>query len=227
MGEWWTYSPSDLVMYSAGTYLRLIGTYNHAVWPAQAAALVASIVIVVSVLVPKPRMARIAFVLSSLACAVVAVAWFFARFATIQTFARWFGTAFLVEAGLLLWLAFRPPAFARLHGRANLRAILIVTAFVGYPLLGLWTGRSLDQVELFALMPTPTALATLAVLSTGSSAARIAHIIPVIWLTWDAMSSVTLGLREGVFIALTGLAFMSIVAIGRIVMVSDRVRRPD
>jgi hypothetical protein len=38
---------------------------------------------------------------------------------------------------------------------------------------------------------------------------------------------VTLGLREGVFIALTGLAFMSIVAIGRIFMVSDRVRRPD
>lgn len=226
MGEWWTYSPSDLVMYSAGTYLRLIGAYNHAVWPAQAAALVGSSAIVVSVLFPMPRIARIAFALSSLAWAVVAVAWFFARFAAIQTFARWFGAAFLVESGLLLWLAFRPPAFARLHGSARLRAILIVAAFVGYPLLGLGTGRSLDQVELFALMPTPTALATLAVLSTGSSAARIAHIIPVIWLTWDAMSSLALGFREGVLIALTGLAFMSIVAIGRIVMVSDRVRRP-
>jgi hypothetical protein len=35
MSEWWTYSLSDLLMFSARTYYRLFELYNLAIWPAQ------------------------------------------------------------------------------------------------------------------------------------------------------------------------------------------------
>ena len=39
MSEWWTYTLSDLQIFSARTYARLFETYNAAVWPAHVLAL--------------------------------------------------------------------------------------------------------------------------------------------------------------------------------------------
>ena len=38
MPEWWTYSPSDFLMFSARTYYRLVELHNRRLWPAHLAA---------------------------------------------------------------------------------------------------------------------------------------------------------------------------------------------
>ena len=35
MSEWWTYRPSDLLMFAPRTYWRLFELHNEAWWPAQ------------------------------------------------------------------------------------------------------------------------------------------------------------------------------------------------
>lgn len=41
MSEWWTYRLSDFLMFSPGTYWRLIELYNRDIWPAQLLAFAA------------------------------------------------------------------------------------------------------------------------------------------------------------------------------------------
>ena len=36
MSEWWTYRPSDFLMFAPRTYWRLFELHNEAWWPAQA-----------------------------------------------------------------------------------------------------------------------------------------------------------------------------------------------
>ena len=43
MSEWWTYSLSDFLMFSARSYWRLTELYNRDVWPAQLVALAAGV----------------------------------------------------------------------------------------------------------------------------------------------------------------------------------------
>ena len=39
MSEWWTYRPSDFLMFSPRTYHRLVELYNAEVWPAHVLAM--------------------------------------------------------------------------------------------------------------------------------------------------------------------------------------------
>ena len=45
MGDWWSYTPSDFLLFSARTYYRLFELYNRAIWPAQILALLLGLVI--------------------------------------------------------------------------------------------------------------------------------------------------------------------------------------
>ena len=47
MSEWSTYTLSDLLMFSARTYYRLIGLYNQEIWPMHLLAAAAGVVLVV------------------------------------------------------------------------------------------------------------------------------------------------------------------------------------
>ena len=47
MSEWWTYTLSDLLMFSARTYYRLFELYNREIWPAQIVTIALGIVILV------------------------------------------------------------------------------------------------------------------------------------------------------------------------------------
>ena len=39
MSEWWTYRPSDFLLFSPRTYYRLFELYNAEVWPGHVLAL--------------------------------------------------------------------------------------------------------------------------------------------------------------------------------------------
>ncbi|MGH6637576.1 MAG: DUF6064 family protein [Polaromonas sp.] len=167
MSEWWTYRLSDFLMFSPGTYWRLVEHYHREVWPAQLAAFAAGLA---SLWLAGTRRAGAGRVLAALlAAAWLWVGWAFhwQRYATINWAAQYFAVAFAVQAVLLVGLgllhrdAHAPAAGVALQG---LGWLLAVTGVVFYPLAGLLAGRPWIQAEVFGIAPEPTALASLGLL---------------------------------------------------------------
>lgn len=196
MSEWWSYRLSDFLMFAPRTYYRLFELYNTAVWPGQLAALVVGLALLVLALWPVPHARRIAAGLLAAAWLWVAWGYFHLRYATIHWAGDGIAAAFAIQGALLLLAALeagaaplqRPRGLARRFGPA-----LLAFAVCGYPLLAPLLGRPWAQVELFALAPDPTAIATL---GAGPALARRPWLLPLP-LLWLVYSGATLWVMGG------------------------------
>jgi hypothetical protein len=164
MSEWWTYRPSDFLMYSPRSWGRLLEALHRELWPAQViVALLAAAVLVVAWRRPRD-MARIV-------CGVLAVAWawlawdfFWNRLGQISTGAPWMAAAAALQALLLAVGASRQPAA---DGGSAPRAAglsLAAIALLLFPLLAPLRGAGWAQAELTGLTPDATALFTIGLL---------------------------------------------------------------
>lgn len=167
MSEWWTYRLSDFLMFSPGTYWRLVELYNRDVWPAQLVALAAGLA---SLWLAASRRAGAGRVLAALlATAWLWVGWAFhwQRYATINWAAPCFAVAFGIQAVLLVGLCIlsrdaHPPSTGVVA--RNLGWLLAASGVLLYPLGVLLAGRPWTQAEVFGITPEPTALASLGLL---------------------------------------------------------------
>lgn len=191
MSEWWTYSPQNFLMFSARTYYRLFERHNAALWPGHLVTLLAGVALVWLLFRPGPRTARIAGGVLAAAWLMVAVAYFWSRYATIHMGGRWFAAAFAGQAVVLLWwgvlrarleLAAQPAVM----GRMGLGLFLFSVLF--YPLVGRILGRPWGQSEVFGLAPDPTVLATLGLLLAANHARWWLWVVPVGWSLFSAMT---------------------------------------
>lgn len=187
MSEWWTYRPSDFLMFSPRTYWRLVELYQREVWPVQLLALATGMGLLWLALRRSPAAPRVV-------CAVLVLAWLWVgwafhwqRYAAINWGARYVAVAFAVQAALLLALGVFHAGAPGPVQRDGLRAIGLLLAACGvlvYPLAGVLAGRPLAQAEVFGLMPDPTALATMGLLlAAGPRRRGWLIVIPVLWLT--------------------------------------------
>ncbi|MCC2973418.1 DUF6064 family protein [Massilia sp. IC2-476] len=188
MSEWWTYSLSDFLMFSARTYYRQFELMNREWWPLHLLALGAGGAILACMLRPRSAGARIAFALLALAWLWTGWAYHLERYADINTGAPYFAAGFLVQALLLAWAALkygsRVPAAGLPAGFGSLCMLLALA----YPVLAALAGRSWWQAETFAIAPDPTALATFGALLCW----RAPWLLWVLPLLWCAVSSATL-----------------------------------
>lgn len=180
MSEWSSYTLSDLLMFSARTYYRLIELYNLAVWPLHLLAAAAGVALVLCTRRANERNARISAVVLGMSWLWVAWAFHAGRYATINSAAPYFAAGFAVQ-GVLLIFAGRLHAS---HDRIGIGFLLV--ALLGYPLLTLLSGRPWQQAEMFGIAPDPTAAVTLAL---SSRAHWILWLVP---LAWSAISGATL-----------------------------------
>lgn len=188
MSEWWTYSLSDFLMFSARSYWRLTELTNRDVWPLQLVALAAGIVVLGCMARADARAQRIAYPVLGVGWIWVGWTYHLQRYADINTGAPYFAAAFALQA-LLLWLcALRPRivAASRLRRRSGL--LVGGAGVLAYPLLAPVDGHGWSRAEVFAIVPDPTAVATLGALLAWR-AHWLAWIIP---LAWCAASSATL-----------------------------------
>jgi len=188
MSEWWTYSLSDFLMFSARTYFRQFALMNREWWPLPLLALGAGLVILGCMLRIRPAGPRIAFALLSLGWLWTGWAYHLQRYAEINTGAPYFANGFFFQAGLLAWMAARRPAAPHAGSAARVAILLAVIAVVAYPLLAPLAGRDWWQAEVAGLAPDPTALATIGALLLW----RAPWFLWVIPLLWCAASSATL-----------------------------------
>jgi hypothetical protein len=191
MSEWWTYTLSDLLMFSKATYFRLFELQNLALWPLQLLALGAGIALFVCLWHGGAKAGRAAAVLLALAWLHVAWRYFAQRYATIHTGAPYFAISFALQSVLLFWLASRRRG-ARLIGPVGslgkLALGIALVALIVYPLLAPLGGRPWTQYELFALAPDPTVALTLAALLLW----RAHWLLWTVPLLWCVISSATL-----------------------------------
>ncbi len=184
MSEWWTYRPSDFLLFAPRTYYRLFELYNADIWPLQILALLAGVMILV--LMRSRARWRGRVIAATLAACWLWIAWAFhwQRYAAINWAAAYFAVGFAIEALLLIWIGVvrdrlrfdsKPSVIARIG------VAIFVFAVVVQPLLGLLFEREWRQAEIFGVAPDPTAVATLAVLLAASRIHWIALPIPLLW----------------------------------------------
>jgi hypothetical protein len=185
MSEWWTYTLSDLILFSARAYYRLFELYNAAIWPAQVLAIVLGLAVL--------ELARRGGVMSRRwTPAILAACWLWvglafhaARYATLNTAAPAFAWLFGLEAALLFGIgvaagrmSFDRPAGAA--GRVGL-AIFLFALFV-LPFASPVLGRGWRAAEIFGVAPDPTAIGTLGILLLARAKARwLLMIVPAAW----------------------------------------------
>ncbi len=187
MSEWWTYSLSDFLMFSARSYYRQFELMNRELWPLQLLALAAGVLLIAGMMRPRAQASRAAFAVLALAWAWVGWAYHLERYADINTGAPWFAAGFGVQAVLLAWMTLRTAAQPAAGVQGWLARLLVIAA-LAYPLLAPLVGRSLLQAEFFGLAPDPTVVATLGALLFW----RAPWPLWLIPLAWCAISSATL-----------------------------------
>ncbi len=230
MSEWWTYRPSDFLLFSARTYYRLFEIHNAALWPAQALAMALGGVLLWLAWRGGRGTSRAACAMVAAAWVFLAGAWFLWRYATINWAATWFGAFFVVEAALLFGLA-SARACPALISRTPTRALSIrrgvgtalLLAALAYPLLAPLLGRPWTQAEVPGLMPDPTAIGTLGLLLLldAGEERRLPRVVRMAWMAalwaipvgWCLISGMTLWtLRAPEAIIPPALAALALVA---------------
>jgi len=194
MTEWWTYRPSDFLLFSARTYWRLFELHNLQWWPLQ--WLTVGLGAAALLWWWRTRSVRPLLVLLAVCWAFIGWAFHLQRYAGINWAAPWIAGGFALQALLLLALAVwsPPPSPEHAAQRARGAPALLVATLLLYPFAGLFFGRPLVQAEVFGLAPDPTAWATLAALALVPAPSRqltwrLAWAMPLLWCV---LSGITL-----------------------------------
>ena len=220
MDEWWTYRPSDFLMFSPSIYWRLFESLNRSSWPLAVLAVALGVVAWAAGRraqtggAEASGSARWAALLLAGCCLYVAWAFFWQRFAPIYSAAPVFAALFaLMAAGWALLAASPGVRWAPRSQCTQLGVCLAGWAFIGHPLLAQVFGRPLWQAEWFGLAPDPTVLAGLALwllldVSRFRASRRLGRALGALMLCWVAISSLslwTLGEWQWLVVLLAGL----------------------
>ena len=101
MAEWWSYTLSDLLLFSPRTYRRLFELYNADIWPAQLVALALGAAIFAVVLRQARWRERGVAGMLALCWLWIAGAFHIRHYATINWAASYFAAGFAIQALLL------------------------------------------------------------------------------------------------------------------------------
>jgi hypothetical protein len=207
MSEWWTYTLTDFLLFSARTYYRLFELYNAAVWPAQIVTLALGLAILILMIRGAAWSGRaVANILAAL-WLFVAWAYMLERYDTINWAARYFAIGFAVQAALLVWTGvvrnrLRFDA-GGITGKIGLALFLYALAI--HPLVPPLTGRPWTQAEIFGLAPDPTAIATLGILVASARTTPLLFAIPFLWCLFTSLTLWTMESPEAPAAVLLGL----------------------
>jgi hypothetical protein len=188
LSEWWTYRPSDFLMFSPRIHARLFESVNLQWWPL---ALLLPLAGLAWAWLLWRRGAALRPGLAALGVVWIFVAWTFhaERFVPINWAAVAFVLLFALQGVGLLGLAALGGVQVQRHGaRAAIGLALWLLALLAHPLLAALLDRPWLQAEVFGLAPDPTAIATLGVWlllradsRAGVWAWRVLGTLPLVW----------------------------------------------
>jgi hypothetical protein len=184
MSEWWTYTPSDFLLFSPRIYYRMFELYNRSLWPVAVLSLALGFTILALLLRPTSAGHRIIWTILGTLWVWIAYAFFWERYAIINWAFVYLAPLFGLQGVALIWTAVSGQIkFAPSRQIQDVFALaLFCFSLIGYPLLAPLMGRPWSSAEIFGLAPDPTALATLALLCLADGSRRWPLlIVPLIW----------------------------------------------
>jgi hypothetical protein len=196
MTEWWTYRLHSFLMFSWKTYARTVESYNADTWPAHVLAVLGGFAVLL--LVDRGSAPRVLAALLAVAWAWVAWAFLWQRYSPIFLGGPWLAAAFGVQAVALTHAAWRgngrlPAVDARMRSSAG--SMLVWFGLLAFP--AFTAAGHPPRVQLFGMMPDPTALVTLGALIGGALPVhgrwrRLLAVVPALAvlagaLTWWAL----------------------------------------
>ncbi|MBA3444245.1 MAG: MFS transporter permease [Gemmatimonadales bacterium] len=185
MDEWWTYTLSDLLLFSPRTYYRMLQRHNETLWPGQILTLGLGLGIMGLLRRPAAWQGRAISTIVATLWAWVAWSFLARRHAAINWAASYFAWLFAAELLLLVWiggirgrLRYRPSR--SIAGVLGFGLFALALAF--YPLIAPLSGRPWQQSEVFGIFPDPTAIATVGLLLLAEGSQRWGLlIVPLLW----------------------------------------------
>jgi hypothetical protein len=208
MPEWWTYGLADAQIFSARAYGALVERCLYAAWPAQPIAIGVGLAVLALLGRRPPQGARALAAAAALACATVALGWLPRCYAELHWAAGWLAGGFALQALLLAAAAGVPAALPRAdeRGARSGAMILLAVAVVAWPWLAQPAGAGLWRAEVVGLMPTPTLVASLAVVPLAATRWRVLlSPLPLAGLGFEAVTSSSIGQRPWALLPLVVL----------------------
>lgn len=220
MSEWWTYRPSDFLMFAPRTYWRLFELHNEAWWPSQPLWVLVGLAWLWWAWRRGLAALRAGAAGLAVAWAFVAVAFLLPRYAPINWAASGFAVVFGAQALALAALATRADLQVALPGlRRRTGALLWGWALLGHPLLAPAFDRPWLQGEFFGLAPDPTAIATLGFLLCLDAAGpftrgmlRLSWTLAMAWCAVSIATLWTMGSAQGWVVLVAALVAALVVA---------------
>lgn len=218
MSEWWTYTPSDFLLFSPRVYYRLLELHNLAVWPAHILTVLFGLAALY--LLSSPGRSRDRFVFLALGAIWLWVAWSFLwhRYASINWAAAYVAPFYALEGLLIISIgsvrgALPFPADRKIPFLSGLA--LLAFSLVGYPLIAPGLGRPWLAAEVFGIAPDPTATAALAILALSRSRMRwLLMIIPFLWCMTSGATLWTMDAADFFVAPVAALAAVGLALIG-------------
>jgi hypothetical protein len=209
MDEWWTYRLSDFLLFSPHTYYRLFELYNIDVWPLHILALIFGIAIIVLIKRQPHWHGKVVSAILAACWLWVAWAYHLQHYATINWAAQYYAVGFMTQAALLIWVGIIRGALTFTTQSPVIRRVgfgIYLFALFMQPLLAPLMGRKWLQVEVFAVAPDPTALATLGVLLLAADKTHWWLLtVPIIWCVLSVATLWTMKSPEALIMALVTL----------------------
>ena len=204
MSEWWTYSLTSFLLFSARTYYRLFELTNADVWPLQIVTLAAGLAILVLIVRGTAWSGRVIATILAALWLFVAWAYMLQRYDPINFAARYYAAGFVIQAGLLLWTGVIRDRL-RFESTRWIGIALTVYALAVHPLVATLSSRPWAQAEIFGLAPDPTVIATLGVLVAAARPNWLLVILPLLWCIISGLTLWTMESPEAPVIAVAGL----------------------
>lgn len=211
MSEWWTYRPSDFLLFSPRVYERLVESHTAAFGGWFWAAIALGLAVLALACRGRSADGRAALVIAGAALATAGWSFLWGRYASINWAAAYAAPA-MVASGAAMALAgmfLRAPLRAARGPGATLALCVIAFGAAAFPLVAPLSGRPLAGAQAFAILPDPTALAALglsALCARPLIGAALA-IAPLSWTLYAAMTLFTLGAPEAWALAAGLVAF--------------------
>jgi len=194
--------------FTADVFLSLFETYNRAIWPAQVAAYVLGIAVLLLALWPVAAGGRIAPAVLSAFWLWNGIVYHLMYFLQINFAALGFGALFVLQGVLLAGSALggrRPMRFrADLFGWSGLFFALFALAV--YPLVGWLAGHGWPRAAVFGVAPSPTVIFTFGMLLMAEGRAPLfLAAIPFLWSLIGGGAAFLLGAPEDLSLLLAGV----------------------
>ena len=224
MSEWWTYSLSSFLLFSARTYYRLFELYNADAWPLQIVTLAIGLAILLLIVRATASSGRVVAAMLAALWLLVAWAYLLERYDAINFAARYYAIGFAFQAALLFWsgvirdgirfdssplipanAGIQSPARTPNAGARWIGLALVIYSLAIHPLVAPLTGRPWTQAEIFGLAPDPTAIATLGAIVAAGRPHRHLLVLPLLWCAISGLTLWTMESPEAPLIIAAGL----------------------